>query len=216
MTNSPPAAVQSEPGQPHSNTRRWRLSLRTVVFLLLALAFFVFIAGRFDFDASQVWTNIARSDPLFYGLGLGLYYLSFLIRGLRWRIILQSVGSPEGKGTSHPSTLECSQFILLARFADSVAWFRLGNVYRAYLVSDHSQASFPRTVGTLVAEHFLDALVVLVALLFLAFTVVGSVAPAAFLSATAAAFALTAALALGLILMRRFGPLLTRRLPPKP
>ena len=92
-----------------------------------------------------------------------VHYTTFLFRGARWSILLRNA---QEDGSAGPGVLYCSQLVLLGWFANSVAWFRLGDAYRAYLYRDEMGASFSRTIGTLLAERMLDA--ILVALLLLA------------------------------------------------
>ena len=73
-----------------------------------------------------------------------------------------------GRGTAVPGVGYYGQLLLLGWFANSVSWFRLGDAYRAYLYSSEQCVSFARTMGTIMAERFLDAL--LVALLLLVAT----------------------------------------------
>ena len=46
--------------------------------------------------------------------------------------------------------------MLLGWFANSVAWLRLGDAYRAYLYHEERRAPFVRTVGTILSERLLD------------------------------------------------------------
>ena len=190
-----------------------RPSVSTLLFAALALAFLFFLATRFDVDAGAIRQIIVQSDPVFLSLGLAVYYLSFLVRGLRWRYIMRNVASAGEEMGRVPSVLECAQYILLARFADSIALLRLGNVYRAFLASDSKEGSFSRTIGTLVAEHFLDILVVFAALAVLGALLAAQGGPIPLAWAIAVAFAAAAIATVGLLLMGRLGPALARRLP---
>ena len=192
---------------------KWRTpSLPTIVFLALALSFAIFLAVRFDIDAGAVWRDLVRSDPLLYVVALALYYFSVLVRGARWRAILRNVAPQEMQAVAVPSTTESSRYIILARFADSIAWIRVGNIYRAYLASDSSAGSFPRAVGTIVAEHFLDMLTMAAALLVLV-VMAASAVSAPVSSVVTLTIAMTALAVFGLAVMRRFGARLAVRLP---
>ena len=192
-------------------SKRRTPSLPTIVFLALALSFAIFLAVRFDVDAEAVWRDLARSDPLLYVAALALYYCSVLVRGARWRVILRNVGPQEMQAVV-PSVIQSSRYILLARFADSMAWIRVGNIYRAYLASDSSAGSFPRAVGTIVAEHFLDMLTMAAALLVLV-VMAASAVSAPVSSVVTLTVAMTALAVFGLAVMRRFGARLAVRLP---
>ena len=187
--------------------------ISTALFLLVALAFVVFLGTRLELDIADLWRSISGSDPVLYSVALALYYAGFLIRGWRWRLILKYAGTTDDPGREPPSILECTQIVVLGRFTDSVTWLRLGNLYRAYLVSGLSLPRFSRTAGTVVAELFLDVLVVLAVALLLAAVVAfqGTALPVG--GIVAAAVVIGAAATIGLVLMRRFGPALSHRLP---
>lgn len=144
---------------------RRALSVPTLVSLALAGAFLAFLVTRFHVDLLATWGYIASANPWFLTLALLVYYTTFPFRGARWRMLLRSV---LGRGTAMPSVGYYSQLILLGWFANSVGWLHLGDAYRAYLNSSEQGASFTRTIGTIMAERFLDVL--LVALLLLAAT----------------------------------------------
>lgn len=205
--------------RPLDPDRHWRqragLTLRgpsipSIVFFALAVAFVVYLATAFDLDASAIWATLRDGDPVLILLATAVYYLTFLVRGVRWRLILTSVKVDDREP---PSLMQCTQYVLLGRFADSVAWLRLGNFYRAYLATDSAQGSFPRTLGTLVAEHFLDIVVVFTAAGFVGLILIAQDVSAPVTVAIAVAFAAAAAGGAALLLMRGFGPALARHLP---
>ena len=143
--------------------KRRVLSLPSLVSLALAGAFLFFLVTRFDVDPGAAWDRIRDSNPWYLALAVLVHYTTFLFRGARWSILLRNA---QEDGPAAPGVLYCSQLVLLGWFANSVAWFRLGDAYRAYLYRDEMGASFSRTIGTLLAERMLDA--ILVALLLLA------------------------------------------------
>ncbi len=185
-------------------------SIPSIVFFGLAVAFVVYLVTAFDLDAGAIWATLRDSDPVLILLATAVYYVTFLVRGIRWRLILSSVKVDDGEP---PSVMQCTQYVLLGRFADSVAWLRLGNFYRAYLATDSALGSFPRTLGTLVAEHFLDIVVVFTAAGLVGLILATQDVSAPVTAAVAVAFAATAAAGAALLLMRGFGPALAGRLP---
>jgi uncharacterized protein (TIRG00374 family) len=94
-----------------------------------------------------------------------IHYTTFPFRGARWRQLLSNVKhQADGPVAPVPSVAYCSQLVLLGWFANSVGWFRLGDIYRAHLYRVERKGSFSRTMGTLLAERIMD-LVLIVALL---------------------------------------------------
>ena len=149
----------------------WRrvISVPTLVSLTLAVVFLIFLVTRFDLDVAATWSHIRDSNPWLVAAAFLVHYATFPFRGARWRRLLQNVQRPDDDTVRPvPSVLYCSQLVLLGWFVNSVGWFRLGDVYRAYLYRAEQRASFSRTMGTLLAERILDA--VLVAALLLAAT----------------------------------------------
>ena len=148
--------------------KRRALGLPALVSLGLAGVFLYFLATRFDVDLNATWTQISAGNPWYLLLALMVHYSTFLFRGARWRLLLRNT-QPQDSAT--PGVLYCSQLMLLGWFANSVAWFRLGDAYRAYLYREEQAASFSRTIGTILAERVLDAILVAlllsVSLLFL-------------------------------------------------
>jgi uncharacterized protein (TIRG00374 family) len=109
----------------------------------------------------------------------------------------------------------CSLYLLLCWFVNAISWLRLGNVYRAYLVSKRTGGSVFWAIGTVVSERFLDLAAVLLML---------AVAGALLLSTSesrhvwpflATALAVTGGLVLVLIVLRRGESRLTRLVPPR-
>jgi hypothetical protein len=136
-------------------------SLPTLVSVALALAFLAFLVARFDVDLGATWSQVKGSNPWLLALALLVHYTTFIFRGARWRLLLRNVQQP---GLPVPGVFYCSQLTLLSWFANSVAWFRLGDAYRAYLYQQEQQASFSRTAGTILAERILDTMLVVLLL----------------------------------------------------
>ncbi len=129
------------------------LSVPTLVSLALAAAFLFFIATRLDIDLEAIWLQLRSANPMYLVLAVAVHYTTFLFRGLRWRLLLNNARSP---GEAEAGTLQCSQLVLLGWFANSVAWLRLGDAYRAYLYNQERSAPIVRTVGTILTERLLD------------------------------------------------------------
>jgi uncharacterized protein (TIRG00374 family) len=205
-------AVAGPGGEP--SLRRWVFSLPTLLASVIAVAILALAAWRiFDIDWSSLRTQVLSMNPIKYFLALALYYLSFLFRGLRWRLIAKTAGFGSTPGVKAPSTLACSGIILVGWFANSVAFFRLGDAYRGYGLAKETGASIPVSLGTVLAERVQDMIAVLLVLvgatLALAFTQEVT-APGVVIGV---AFALVGALVAGLLVMRIWGERFSRLLP---
>ena len=158
--NSPQLDSQpagSDLGDPRPSVTRRVFSLSTLVSLALAIAFLVFLVIRFDVDLNATWQQIRNSNPWLLSLAVIVHYTTFVFRGVRWRLLLKNA---QGGKRPLPSMLYCSELTLLGWFANSVAGFRLGDAYRAYLYSNEQKTSFSRTAGTILSERVLDTALV--------------------------------------------------------
>ncbi len=141
--------------------RRRLLSVPTLTSLAIAALFILFLATRFDFDWAKTWSNIRGMNPALYAAGLAAYYLSFLLRGMRWRILVQNAGMDSQEGAALPSTLRFAQLIVIGWFVNSIAVLRMGDPYRAYALSREAKVGMAPSLGTILAERATDVFAVL-------------------------------------------------------
>ena len=194
--------------------RRGVFSLPTLVVTLAAGALlFLTLYRVFDIDWGELWDNVSTVDPLMYAVALVLYYLSFWFRGIRWRLISRTAGLERSASARVPGGLKCGAIILMGWFANSVAFFRLGDAYRGWALSRESGAGFAPSLGTVLAERIQDMVVVLAMVLSAAawVTVAGNVEVPGVVIVAAAALA--AAMAVLLLAMRLYWRSLSVRLP---
>jgi hypothetical protein len=172
----------------------------------LAVAFLAFLVTRFEVDPGATWAHVRGGNPWCLALALLVHYTTFFFRGARWRLLLQNVGGvTQGEASAGPAgarpvpgAFYLGQLILLGWFANSVAWLRLGDAYRAYLYRDEQRASFPSAMGTILAERALDTVLVVALLLAATPWVLGGDARSSG-AVLAVAIALLAALMTGLL-----------------
>ena len=200
---------------PSVSLRQRVLSPYTLLSLAIAIAFLYFLAVRFDLDWEQTWSNIKDLDPMLYALGLLLYYLSFVFRGVRWRILSRSAGIEEIPDARTPSAWRYSQLIIIGWFVNSVAWLRLGDAYRAYALSDEARTGFSWSLGTIFGERVMDMIAVFVLIVVgaLAFSFSLTADSSGTVYVVGAAFVMALALLGVLAVMRGYGPRLARLLP---
>ena len=190
-------------------------SLPTVISFAIAVSVIIFLTFRFDLDWGTTWLNIKNVNLWVYILGFIFYYSSFLFRGFRWRILAHNASLDKEPSVKIPSTLQCSQFILLGWFVNTVTWFRLGDAYRAYEFSRESRSNLPGVIGTVVAERVLDMVTVFIlmitASLYLSIDHDLIPSPSLLIASTV----MVISLILLLLLMNQFGMKLSRWLPQK-
>lgn len=187
---------------------------QTLISLLIAFAalYFFFTRGL-NLDLQAVWGRMQSANLALLALAFGVYYTSFLVRGLRWQTLLGNVGYRRDRDPALPSLFGLTEILYLSWFANCVTIARLGDAYRGYLLKKNANVSFPVTLGTIVAERLLD-LGVLAGLLGLALVVAFRGAlPVEDLQVLAAGLALVGLSAVGLFLLPRLRPLAVRPLP---
>lgn len=209
------ASTQPDSGMPNAATLRQRvLSLPTLLAIGVGALLLGFALWRiFDFEWDEVWTNIKHVHPGKYLLAMAFYYLSFLFRGLRWRLLAKTANIGGENGKNVPGTLTLSGIILMGWFANSVAFLRLGDAYRGWALARESKSDFPSSLGTVLAERVQDMAAVLILVLSAAIwlTIEGDSKVPGWV--VFAAFVLVGALVLGLFVMRLAGERISRRLP---
>src|SRR6266496_5835426 len=137
------------------------LNWHTLVPLLIVIVAFVYFAQKQHIDPQQIGIEISHANMLFFLAAFGIFYLSFPLRGWRWRILLQNVGFTQANGVHLPNFWKLVEIIYISFFANSVVPAKLGDLYRAYLLRQEIGVSTTRSFGTVIAERLLDLIVVL-------------------------------------------------------
>ena len=139
---------------------RHRHVITTAFSLAVAALVIVFVVIRFDLDIGAALATVQGANPWLIGLAFLSHYSGFIIRGLRWRLLLRAYSAASGDNAETPSTLFCARALLLAGVVNSVGWMRAGDAYRAYLCHAKWGTSMPGTMGTVVAERVMDLMLV--------------------------------------------------------
>jgi len=148
---------------PVSLARRLR-SPHTLVSLGFAAAILWFAVRRLDVDPAAIWAQIRQANPALLGAAFCFWYGSFFVRAWRWRRMLGLAGVAAAPGRVMPSTPQLAQIMLLAWFANSLVPAKLGDAYRGYLLKREASVPFSAGIGTILAERFADAMMLLVVL----------------------------------------------------
>jgi uncharacterized protein (TIRG00374 family) len=146
-------ATETIPEREVSLRRRF-FNLRTIGSIVFGLLL-LFLLFRFvlNIDLGRTWTLIATANPLFLLLALVAYYLTFPVRGFRWRFVLARSGTRVGFG-------DATEILFLSWFVNCLVPAKLGDLYRAYLLKGNFGASASRTVGTIFIERIADIIVI--------------------------------------------------------
>ena len=189
-------------------------SRKTILATGIALAILAITSFRvLDIDWGEMWDQVKGVDPVTYLLAAALYYTSFWFRGIRWRLIVRTAGLDRQPGVVMIGTPKFAAIILMGWFANSVAFFRLGDAYRGYTLHRETGISMASSIGTLLGERAQDVLIVLGLLIVGAagLLLTGEVTLPIYVLAAAGVISMATLLAL--VVMRNYGERLARRLP---
>lgn len=198
---------------PPTSLRRRFLSLPTLVSFALAIGVLFILATQFDMNWTQTWESIKDMDVRMYILGVILYYMSFGFRGLRWKSLALNAKIRDIPGARMPSVWTLSRLIIIGWFVNSVVWLRMGDAYRAWVLSEKTKTDFSWNLGILLAERIVDMTAV-VSLLMLGvfwFSMTSDSASPKYI--LAAAIIMTSLLGVVLALMKTHGSRLAPFLP---
>jgi len=134
---------------------------RTLVPLAIVMVALIVFAQKANIDPQKTWAAMRNANLFFFLLAFAIYYLSFGIRALRWRLLLENVGFTKEHGVHLPHFWKLVEIIYISFFANVVVPAKLGDLYRAYLLRQEINVSTTRSFGTVLAERLLDLIILL-------------------------------------------------------
>jgi uncharacterized protein (TIRG00374 family) len=171
QTKKTTATLQYEAGVetgPDQEITRDQLSLgkrllnwRTLVPLVLVIIFLTVFALHSNINPQKTWAVVRSANLLLFIAAFVVYYFSFVLRALRWRILLQNAGYTKANGIELPRFWKIVEIIYISFFANVIVPAKLGDLYRAYLLRQEINVSTTRSFGTVLAERLLDLIVLL-------------------------------------------------------
>ncbi len=129
---------------------------RTILSFFISVIVIVFVVTKLNIDPAEVWRNMRAANPWLLLLAFAVYYASFPVRALRWRVLLVNAGYDDAHGVALPSVYGLMEIIVLSWFANTLLPAKLGDFYRGYLFKKATNVAFTRSVGTILAERLLD------------------------------------------------------------
>ena len=132
-----------------------------IVAILLGLG--VLFNFVFNVEWNKTFRLLEDLDLRFYIIATLMYYISFIIRGLRWKILYNNLveNNCDDRCISMQGTGKFSVLVLVGWFINAITWFRLGDVYRAREASKMCNTTFSAGLGTILAERFVDLISVI-------------------------------------------------------
>ena len=134
---------------------------RTLVPLVIVGVFLVIFAQKTNINPQKTWAAVRSANSIFFLAAFFIYYLSFAVRALRWRMLLENVGFTKTNGVHLPKFWKIVEIIYISFFANVIVPAKLGDMYRAYLLRQELGVSATRSFGTVLAERLLDLIVLL-------------------------------------------------------
>lgn len=134
---------------------------RTLIPLLIVVVALVIFAQKSNINPQKTWMAIRSANLFFFLIAFVIYYCSFAIRAVRWRLLLENVGFTKENGIHLPTFWKLVEIIYISFFANVVVPAKLGDLYRAYLLRQEIGVSTSRSFGTVLAERLLDLIILL-------------------------------------------------------
>lgn len=121
---------------------------------ILSLALAAFLIYLFFSRAAfgDVARHLGRVEPFFLVLAFASHYLSYLVRGYRWKRMLEPAGFSGG-------TIGLAKIIFLFQAVDSALPGKVGDLYGAHLMKLNFSMSRSFSLGSLLLWRFVDLLV---------------------------------------------------------
>jgi glycosyltransferase 2 family protein len=189
-------------------------NVRTLLSFALGFAIIAFLLTRVQIDVGAIADRIRQANPWLLGLAFVVFYLTFPIRAVRWRKLLDNVEtSTHEEGSRRLGIPALSEIMFLAWFANCIVPAKLGDLYRGYLLKLNVGVSFSTTIGTILAERIIDVIVLFLLMLAATGLSFGRAVPGQVLVLMQIGLALVVLVVIGLITMRRLRPLIERLLP---
>lgn len=133
---------------------------RTLVSIGFGLIILLVALSKSGVNLTDLKAALKRVNPLLYLAAFLLYYVSFPLRTIRWRILMHNANTgKDAERLQQASFTDLLEILYLSWFANCVIPAKLGDVYRAYLTRGWVGISASRTVGTILAERVLDLIV---------------------------------------------------------
>ena len=180
---------------------------RTIVSIVLPIVLLVLFARALPgFKLDQLPTFLAEANKALLLAAVGVFYLGFPLRGLRWAILIRGTGY-------RLKVRDSTEIILISWLVNCLVPAKLGDVYRAYLLKINSPVSLSRTFGTVFIERILDLFAIVVLGLLAGFISFRKGLPEQVQIVFAIGVIVVIVLAIGLLTMRNFGRRIITRLP---
>lgn len=209
-----PEVVQADVASEGFSLWKWLRNPRTLISFGIAIAIVWFAFRGLDVNIQETWKYMKSANLPLYLTGFAMFYLTFPLRALRWRLLLQNADVPVQEGRrSWASIPALMEYIFLSWFANCIVPAKLGDAYRGYLLKRNGKVSFSRTIGTIFAERLLDMLALFTLLVISGWITFHGELPPETQIIFVSGLVLALMIVIGLAGMRWFSPFLRRIVP---
>ncbi len=169
--------------------RREFLRKRTIFSFALSLLLVSLFFSRATL--SDILRSVKNVDPFFLALAFFSHYLSYVVRGYRWRGMIQEPGFSG-------SSLALAKIIFLFQSADCVLPAKLGDVYGAHLMKLNFSLRRSFSLGSIFLWRIIDFVIAMAIVGITSFVLFGSKIPSEIVSAAKVILPCLLALLIGL------------------
>jgi glycosyltransferase 2 family protein len=202
-----PTVTEVSDGSPELSLLGLLKRPRTITAIVVPVALLLLAAVALPgFHVDRIWAAITRANAWLLGAALVAYYLSFPIRGYRWRQLLAGAGMETSKR-------DATEILFLSWFVNCLAPAKLGDLYRAYLLGLSRGWSLSGALGTILVERILDLEVIAILGIAMGYLSFAAAMPSIVRVVLVVAAVTAVALSVALFALRSFGAALIARLP---
>jgi uncharacterized protein (TIRG00374 family) len=138
---------------------------KSVASFAFAAAVLAVAIAKGGIDPVALWHRVRTLNVWLFLSAFIVYYLTFPLRGYRWKVLLQNAYQGEHSAAVNEMNVRgLSEILYISWFVNCVVPAKLGDLYRAYLAKLWARVSWTKTIGTVVAERIVDILVLSVLL----------------------------------------------------
>jgi hypothetical protein len=131
----------------------------TIVSFLFSFGILLFLMTRANIDLDDVLRRMAMANGWLLLAAFLVYYASFPVRALRWRLLLNTAGVSKADNQRMPGVIGLTEIVFLSWFANCIVPAKLGDAYRGYLLKSRARVSFSTAIGTILTERITDVLI---------------------------------------------------------
>jgi uncharacterized protein (TIRG00374 family) len=123
-------------------------------YLSIVIACIILVIAATMVDLKQIWREIEACDKRYVILGALAHYVTYLVRGMRWRRCLIHLPVEAG-------SIKFGLLVFFYNFVDNLVPAKLGDLYAAHLARINFKIRRSAALGSIVFLRMLDAWVIL-------------------------------------------------------